>query len=104
MSKTWLSAIAAALLVTISLALFVARRQALGVEVGGPRGWTVTLIVEGTLQAKDASITTARAINFRQQHVSEETFKSDKNLREPVRKKKTDPGQRTQLWRRQSVA
>jgi transglutaminase-like putative cysteine protease len=103
MSKTWLSVIAAAILVTISAALFVARRQALGVEVDGPRGWTVTLVVDGTLRSKYASITTARALNFRQQHVSEETFKGDRNLREPVRKKKTDPGQRTQLWRRQTV-
>ena len=86
----------------LSVTLFVARRQALGVETAGPRGWKVTLVVEGTLQTKDASVSTARPIDFRQQHIFEESFKSGPELREPVRKKKTAPGQRTQLWRRQS--
>lgn len=104
MSKNWLSIITAALLVALSVVIFIARRHALGAETAGPRGWQVKLVVEGQLRAKDASLSTARAIDFRHQHIFGEQFQSGNELREPVRKRKSTAGRRTQLWRRQSGA
>jgi hypothetical protein len=102
MSKIWLSVVTAAMLVLASLAVFVARRHALGAETEGPPGWKVTLHVDGTLTLRDASVTTVRPSDFRRQHISDEQMHSSKDLRDPVRTRKTGSGQRNFTWRRQS--
>src|SRR5205814_7223323 len=73
--------------------------SALGSESEGPPGWKVRLVVEGTLLTKDASISVIRPLDFRRQHIMEERFHSDKELRDPVKWKRL--GQRKNTWRRQ---
>lgn len=99
MSKTWLCVISAAVLVAISLGIFVARRSVLGPESSGPLSWQIAHIVEGTLEVKDASVSIVRPLDFRRQHISEERFHSGKELCEPTRLKRAD--QRLYTWRRQ---
>jgi hypothetical protein len=102
MSKTWLSVLTAAALVLTAIAVFAARRHALGAETAGPPGWKVTLKVEGTLNLRDASVTAVRPPDVRRQHISDEQMYSSKDLRDPVRTRKTGSGQRNFTWRRQS--
>jgi transglutaminase-like putative cysteine protease len=102
MTKTWLCAITAAVLIVLSVTIFVSRRHVLGAESAGPPGWNVTLTVDGTLSVRDASVTVVRPPDFRRQHISEEHFESSKDLRDPLRKRKTVTGQRNFTWRRES--
>src|SRR5437870_6466360 len=99
MSKTWLSVSTALALMAASCAIFIARRSALGPESAGPLGWTIELVVEGTLLTRDASVSVTRPLDFRRQHISEERFQSGKELREPTKWKRF--GQRKHTWRRQ---
>lgn len=100
MSKTWLSVMVAAGLMAASVAIFAARRSALGLESSGPPGWKVSLVIEGTLLTKEASISVHRPLHFRRQHISEERFDGGKELREPLTSKRA--GQRRVTWRRQA--
>jgi transglutaminase-like putative cysteine protease len=102
MAKTWLCALTAALLLVVSLAIFLSRRYVLGAETAGPPGWNVTLAVDGTLSVRDAAVTVVRPPDFRRQHISDECFQSSKDLRDPLRTRKTVSGQRNFTWRRQS--
>lgn len=99
MSKTWLSMVTALGLTAASVAIFCARRSALGPESEGPLGWKVKLVVQGTLLTKDASIAIVRPLDFRRQHISEERFQGGKELREPIKWRRS--GQRKHTWRRQ---
>ncbi len=99
MSRTWLSVLTALGLVIASAAIFVVRRTVLGPESAGPLGWAVSIAVDGTLVAKDASISVLRPLDFRHQHISEERFQGGKELREPLHRKRT--GQEKHTWRRQ---
>src|SRR5438874_10136794 len=95
MSRTKLSIVAAGLLVATAVAVFVARRTALGADPGGPSGrsaWEVTVSVRGELAGPDASIVTAGPPDFRHQHVADETWKSDGLLRRDLRDTKGRPG------------
>jgi hypothetical protein len=100
MAKTWLSVVTAGVLVILSLAIFFARRYVLGAETAGPPGWKVTLVVEGTLTRRDASVTAVRPPDFRRQHISDEQFQSTEDLRDPVKTRKAASGQRNFTWRR----
>src|SRR5439155_10505311 len=99
MAKTWLSVVTAAILVVGSLALMIGRRYALGVETAGPPGWKVTLVVDGKLTSRDASLITVRPLDFRRQHIAGEHFKASPELRDPVKTRKTASGQRKHTWR-----
>jgi 7 transmembrane helices usually fused to an inactive transglutaminase/Transglutaminase-like superfamily len=101
MAKTWLSVVTAGVLVVLSLAILCTRRWVLGEETSGPPGWRVTLLVEGSLTSRDASITTVRPLDFRRQHVFDEHFQSSKDLRDPVKTRKTASGLQRFSWRRQ---
>lgn len=98
MGRTWLSVVTAAVLVAAALAMLFGRRYALTAE----DQWRVTLVVEGDLTARDAAVTTLLPLDFRQQHLTEETFQSDE-LKHRLYKRK-DAHNRRVVWRRRPSA
>ena len=97
MAKTWLSAYTALALVSVSTAVFVLRRHALGAETDGPPGWEVTLTVEGEMPGSHGTLITMRPPDFRQQHIAGEKFHSQDLRYRFTRIQKS--GQRKVVWR-----
>jgi hypothetical protein len=94
MAKTWWSVATAAALVCLAVSLALGRWYVLGAD----HHWKVTLLVEGEMRASQATVATALPLNFRYQHIAEETFHSD-TLQHRA-KKRREPGRRMALWRR----
>jgi hypothetical protein len=105
MSKTWLSALAAAVLVAVALAIFFGRWLTLGqitVPPLGKRSWEVTLQASGQMAASDARVITPAPPDFRQQHIAEEKRTSKELLSRVVKEKTTS--QRRVVWRPAALA
>jgi hypothetical protein len=101
MSKTWLSVMTALFLVVGSAALLLWRSYVLGDEIAGLPGsstWKVTLQVEGDLKGRDVSVTTVLPLDFRHQHISDETFESPQLLHRDQKSQSYHP--RTAVWQR----
>lgn len=103
MSKTWLSALTALVLVAASSGIFLARRAALGMEADGPRGassWRITLVATGELAADETSLSTPRPPDFRRQHIFDERLESQELL--PPGGKRNSR-RRDIVWRRSGI-
>jgi transglutaminase-like putative cysteine protease len=97
MSRTWLSVLTALGLSAASLAVLLGRWYFSGAETD----WKVTLLVDGELTAADATLTTLLPRDFRYQHVTDETFRSDQ-LDHRVRRR-SDGLNRLVVWRRRAT-
>lgn len=85
MSKTLLCIITAAALAALSVGVMAARHLVLGNEVGlpsGPGAWKVTLLVKGQCSG-EARLTTALPLDFDQQHIRNETYRSEQLAEKP---------------------
>lgn len=102
MSKTWLAVATALVLLAVSSALLVGRYVILGDDLEGPLAapsWPVTLVAVGEMAAADSTLTLHLPLDFRQQHVFDEAFQSDRLLHRVRRSK--DPQRRHVVWGRQ---
>jgi hypothetical protein len=99
MSRTTLSVVTAAGLVTISSALMIARCQVLGSDAKVPRGpgtWRVQMLVNGKSTGSDARLLTATPLDFGRQHVLRESCRSNEFLDKPPDLR--HPERRQVLW------
>src|SRR5262249_50200393 len=108
MRKPGSVAVAALVLVVASVALAAARWADLGRDIAGPRGastWEVTLVAQGELTHKDASVTVRLPPDFRHQLVLDEQFASKQlSPKVPLPKNEItgrgkEAGHRTVTWR-----
>lgn len=101
MSRSFWSAVAAGLLAGLAVVVFAARWYVLGFGLDAPPGasqWRVVLKVRGEI--RNPSLTLAVPLDFRSQHVFDETFESTA-LKPPGREQSVEkvPGQRDVPWR-----
>jgi hypothetical protein len=104
MTRAWWSVLTALILVALSTAVFVARWYTQGAELGGPHGeqsWKVTLIAAGRMEARQDSVTLYLPLEFRHQHIYEESFQS-RELTHRAAKNKSSR-RREAVWRRRSM-
>src|SRR5262249_24793530 len=99
MSRTTLCVVTAAGLVSVSVALMIARHHVLGEEVKvplGPGTWKVTLLVHGKIAGPDAKLMTGMPLDFGHQHIWKEDCRSKEFLpRSPDAK---HPSRHHVLW------
>jgi transglutaminase-like putative cysteine protease len=104
MARTGLTMAVAAGMASLSLALFLIRRHALGAEINGPRGastWQITLEVAGKMPADHVALITLPPLDFRQQHVYDEHFRSNQLSHRVVHGRAG--GRREVVWQRLST-
>lgn len=108
MGRTRLTVLVAVGLIIVSIVTFFTRRATGGVDAGGPPGvssWEVTLTAHGQMPAeKQATIVTSSPIDFRHQHVFEESWRSDDLIHRDGRSEaaKTNPV-REAAWKRRPM-
>lgn len=103
MSKTSLTGCAAAALAVLGFGVFAARWHATGGVRGPDAGagtWKVTLVATGEMAAQEAGVTQLVPLDFRHQHVFDESY-NGKNVVPPRGRK--EAGRREVLWRRAGV-
>jgi hypothetical protein len=86
MSRTTLCILTAGALAAFSLCLLMVRLKLLGDAATAPQGpdsWRITLVIHGKIAGPDARLTTLVPLDFDQQHISSEVYRSAELLARP---------------------